>query len=179
MSRIGNTPIKLPSGVKVTLKPASVAVEGPKGKLEEPCLAPIKVEVKTDEIIVSRPSDSIANKVKHGTVRSLINNMVIGVTTGFKKTLLIEGVGFRAQTPGKNLNLQLGFSHPIEMPIPEGLTVIAVSATEISVEGSNKQHVGQFAAQVRAHYKPEPYKGKGIRYSDEVVRRKAGKSVAK
>lgn len=179
MSRIGNKPIQVPQGVKVQLQTSAVLVEGPKGKISHVLLAPITVSAANNQIIVKRPSNSIADKVKHGTMRSVIQNMIKGTHEGFQKKLLIEGVGFKAALAGKTLTLNLGFTHPVVMEVPEGIKVTCKTPTEIEIDGVNRQAVGHFAAEVRAHYEPEPYKGKGVRYSDEVVRRKAGKSVTK
>lgn len=179
MSRIGKKPVSIPSNVKVSVAKNKIFVEGPKGKLEQEILQPIAVEVKDGELVATRPSDSIANKTKHGTVRALANNMIIGVTSGFKKSLIIEGVGFKANLQGKKLVLNLGYSHPINLDVPEGITVTVGKPTEVDVEGIDKQQVGFFAAKIRSFYEPEPYKGKGIRYSTEQIRRKAGKSVSK
>ncbi len=179
MSRIGNKLIEIPDKVVVKSVGGAILVEGPKGKLSQMPLSPIKVTIENNTIVCKRPNDSIPNKVKHGTTRSLINNMVKGVTIGYEKKLLIEGVGFKAQIKGNSINLLLGFSHPIDLDIPSGLEVKAVTPTEVTIGGIDKQLVGFFAAKIRSFYVPEPYKGKGIRYSDEVVRRKAGKSVSK
>ena len=179
MSRIGNKAISFPEKVKVTVQGAAVSVEGPKGKLEWSLPLGITAKVEDSAVIVERADESRQLRALHGTARSLINNMVIGVHEGFKKDLEIIGVGFRAAVKGKNLDLSLGKSHPIIHPIPEGLTVKVDKNTSVSVEGIDKQQVGQFAAEVRSYYPPEPYKGKGVRYVGEYVRRKAGKSVGK
>jgi large subunit ribosomal protein L6 len=179
MSRIGKKPIAVPNGVKVLLKGNQVHVEGAKSKLSTPLLVPITVDIKDSVVMFKRPDNSIPSKTRQGTMRSLVLNMIEGVTTGFKKNLIIEGVGFKAAIQGKKLILNLGFSHPIELLIPEGLVVKAASPTELSIEGVQKEAVGHFAAKIRSFYEPEPYKGKGVRYSDEVIRRKAGKTVAK
>ena len=154
-------------------------MEGPKGKLEWELPRGISVEQEDGSVSVKRASDQRQLRALHGTARSLINNMVRGVTDGFTKELEIQGVGFRAAVKGKALDLSLGKSHPINHPIPEGVTVTVTDNTKIKVEGINKQAVGQFAAEVRNYYPPEPYKGKGVRYVGEYVRRKAGKSVQK
>lgn len=179
MSRIGNKPILIPQGIKVNCQPTAILVEGPKGKMSTTILAPITVASANNEVRVKRPSNSISDKVKHGTMRSLIQNMITGTHEGFKKRLLIEGVGFKAAVAGKTLTLNLGFTHPVVVEIPEGLKVTAKTPTDVEIEGVDRQQVGHFAAIVRAYYEPEPYKGKGVRYSDETVRRKAGKSVTK
>jgi len=179
MSRIGKKSISLPEKVKVTVNGFDVVVEGPKGKLEWSMPLGISAKVEGSEVYVERAEESRQLRALHGTARSLINNMVMGVTTGFKKDLEIIGVGFRAAVKGSNLDLSLGKSHPIIHPIPTGLTVKVEKNTNVSVEGIDKQMVGQFAAEVRSYYPPEPYKGKGVRYVGEYVRRKAGKSVGK
>jgi large subunit ribosomal protein L6 len=179
MSRIGNKPIAVPQGIKVQCQPTAVLVEGPKGKISHNILAPITVSSANNQITVKRPSNSIQDKVKHGTMRSVIQNMIKGASEGFAKKLLIEGVGFKAAVTGKTLTLNLGFTHPVVVEIPEGIKVTAKTPTDIDIEGVNRQQVGHFAAVVRAYYEPEPYKGKGVRYSNETVRRKAGKSVTK
>ena len=178
MSRIGRLPISLPDKVAVNADDAGhVVVEGPKGKLELDLPEGVSLESGDGSLEVKRASENRKHKALHGTARSLIANMITGVTDGFVKQLEIQGVGYRAAVKGKALDLQLGFSHPVQHPIPEGLSVSVENNTEIKVEGINKQVVGQFAAEVRSYRPPEPYKGKGIRYKDEHVRRKAGKSV--
>ena len=178
MSRIGLKDITLPE--KVSVKSDSnghVTVEGPKGKLEWTMPAGISLEEAEGKVTVKRASEHRSQKALHGTSRSLISNMVEGVSNGFVKELEIQGVGFRAAVKGKNLDLSLGKSHPILHPIPEGIKVTVDQNTNIKVEGVDKQIVGQFAAEVRRYYPPEPFKGKGVRYVGERVRRKAGKSV--
>lgn len=177
MSRIGKLPISLADKVKVTESNGKIEVEGPKGKLQFSLPEDITVEVEEGAVTVVRPSDNRKHKSLHGTVRSILNNMVKGVSDGFVKELEIQGVGFRAKVAGENIDLSLGKSHPIIHPIPEGLTVTVTENTKVKVEGVDKQLVGQFAAEVRGYYPPEPYKGKGVRYVGEYVRRKAGKSV--
>ncbi len=179
MSRVGLKPISLPEKVAVKLDGRSVTVEGPKGKLDY--TLPEGIDLKTDDntVTISRATEQSKHKALHGTARSLINNMITGVSTGFVKDLEIHGVGMRAAVKGKDLDLSLGKSHPILQPIPDGLTVTVADNTKIKVEGIDKQVVGQFAAEVRGYYPPEPYKGKGVRYADERVRRKEGKSVGK
>lgn len=179
MSRIGNKPIQVPQGIKVQCQSTAVLVEGPKGKISHGIMAPITVSTSNNQVIVKRPSNSIEDKVKHGTMRSLIQNMIRGTHEGFQKRLLIEGVGFKAAVTGKTLTLNLGFTHPVVVAIPDGIKVTAKTPTDVEIEGVDRQQVGHFAAVVRAYYEPEPYKGKGVRYSDETVRRKAGKSVTK
>jgi len=178
MSRIGVKQIDLPEKVSVKVEDgARVTIEGPKGKLDWELPNGIEVEDDDGKVEVKRSSDDRKLRAMHGTSRALIANMIEGVAKGFVRELEIQGVGFRAAVKGKVLDLNLGFSHPVEHPIPEGLTVTVEENTKIKVEGIDKQLVGQFAADVRGYYPPEPYKGKGIRYKDEYVRRKAGKSV--
>lgn len=178
MSRIGNKVIELPEKVTVEVSTEGhVTVEGPKGKLEWNVPAAIKVEEKDGTVAVVCDSRERTDRAMHGTARSLIANMVQGVGEGFVKELEIQGVGFRAAVKGANLDLSLGFSHPLLHPIPDGIKVTVEENTNIKVEGIDKQLVGQFASDVRAYYPPEPYKGKGVRYKDEYVRRKAGKTV--
>jgi large subunit ribosomal protein L6 len=177
MSRVGKKPVDIPNNVKVNLDGKTIKVEGPKGKLEERVHQRMNVEVKDNQVIVTRPSDNKLDKSLHGLTRSLIQNMMIGVTEGYKKELEIQGVGLRAQVQGKKLNLQLGFSHPVNYDIPQGITIVTPKPTQIEITGIDKQLVGEVAAEIRHYYKPEPYKGKGIRYKGEHVRRKAGKTV--
>jgi len=180
MSRIGKQIIELPEKVAVKVDGDSrVVVEGPKGKLEWEMPEGVGVSLNGEDgsVAVNRASDARQHRAMHGTARSLISNMVEGVSAGFVRELEIQGVGFRAAVKGKILDLSLGFSHLVEHPIPEGLAVTVEENTKIKVEGIDKQLVGQFAADVRGYYPPEPYKGKGIRYKDEYVRRKQGKSV--
>ena len=179
MSRVGLKSITLPEKVTVSDKSGNVTVEGPKGKLEFQLPVGITLSQEDGTVSVNRATEGRAHRALHGTARSLINNMIIGVTDGYSKDLEILGVGFRAAVKGKVLDLSLGKSHPILHPIPEGLKVTVAENTKVKVEGIDKQEVGQFAAEVRAYYKPEPYKGKGVRYVGEYVRRKAGKSVGK
>lgn len=178
MSRVGKRPIVLPSGVKAEIKGRTVAVQGPKGKLQQDVFPEFKVELKDNLLSVKRPSDAKRHLALHGTLRALINNMVVGVSQGFIKELEIQGVGYRAQAQGSTLNMQLGFSHPIVFQIPQGITIKTPKPTQIAIEGADKHQVGQVAAIIRDFYRPEPYKGKGIRYKGEYVRRKAGKTVA-
>ncbi len=178
MSRIGNKPVELPEKVSINVTgEGHVVVEGPKGKLEWDLPSGIAVEPGDGVVSVKRTEENRKTRALHGTARSLIANMAQGVHEGFVKELEIQGVGFRAAVKGKALDLSLGFSHPILHPIPEGITVTVSENTNIRVEGTDKQVVGQFASDVRSYYPPEPYKGKGVRYKDEYVRRKAGKSV--
>lgn len=179
MSRVGNKPIALPDKVKIANQGSQVTVEGPKGKLEWTLPEGIEVAQEDGNLTVTRSNDKREKRALHGTSRSLVQNMIIGVSEGFVKELEIQGVGLRAALKGKDLDLSLGKSHPILHPIPEGLTVTVAENTKIKVEGIDKQLVGQFAAEVRRFYPPEPYKGKGVRYVGEYVRRKAGKSVSK
>ena len=177
MSRIGLKPITLPSGVEVKLDDKNyMTVKGPKGQLEEQLSRDMKVEISENEINVSRPTDNKKHKSLHGLTRTLISNMVEGVTNGYTKTLEIVGVGYRAQKQGKKLQLSLGFSHPVEMEDPVGIEVEVPANTKIVVKGINKQQVGNYAAVIRDLRRPEPYKGKGIRYEGENVRRKEGKT---
>ena len=179
MSRVGLKPISLPEKVAVKLDGSLVTVEGPKGKLDFPLPEGISLKTEDGNVIVSRASDQRQIRALHGTARSLVQNMITGVSTGFVKDLEIQGVGLRAAVKGKDLDLSLGRSHPLLHPIPSGLTVTVNENTKIKVEGIDKQLVGQFAAEVRGFYPPEPYKGKGVRYAGEHVRRKEGKSVGK
>lgn len=175
MSRIGKQPIPIPDKVKVSIKDRSITVEGPKGKLGFEIDPVITVNVDGNEIVVTRPNDSRRNRAFHGLTRALIANMVRGVSNGFEKKLEIQGVGYRAAKQGAALNFQLGYSHPIVFEPPAGIE-LAVDRNIVTVAGIDKQAVGQVAAQIRALRKPEPYKGKGIRYLGEHVRRKAGKT---
>lgn len=177
MSRIGKRPVVLPKTVKANLQGQKISVEGPKGKLELSVHPRIKVAVSESRIDVTRPTDIRTDRALHGLTRSLIQNMVLGVTDGFKKELEIEGVGFKAQVKGKILNLLLGFTHPIDFNIPDGIEIKCVKPTQITVTGADKQKVGQAAAEIRGYFEPEPYKGKGIHYVGEQIRRKQGKTV--
>ena len=179
MSRIGKMPIAIPAGVTVTITDENlVIVKGPNGELSEKVNKDIKVELENGVLTVSRPSDSKPHRAMHGLYRALINNMVVGVTKGFEKVLLMEGVGYRAQVDGKVLTLNVGYSHPVVFNPPEGITFEAAN-TRIVVKGANKQVVGELAAEIRAVRKPEPYLGKGIRYENEHIRRKEGKAGKK
>ncbi|OGW78949.1 MAG: 50S ribosomal protein L6 [Omnitrophica bacterium GWA2_52_8] len=177
MSRVGKKPIIVPDKVKAELKGLELNVQGPKGKLMLSLHPRMKVQISDKEILVNRPTDIRTDRALHGLTRNLIANMVNGVVNGFQKDLIIEGVGFKAQVKGKELSLALGYTHPIDYPIPEGIEIKCATPTQISILGIDKQKVGQAAADIRRFHKPEPYKGKGIRYSDEVVRRKQGKAV--
>jgi large subunit ribosomal protein L6 len=178
MSRVGKRPIDIPQGVKLDVTPSSVRVEGPKGKLQLDIPEGIKVETKDNRVLVTRASNLKDLLMKHGLIRALLNNMIKGVTEGFVKELEIIGVGFKAQVSGKKLILNLGFSHPVEYEIPEGITIETPKPTNLTVKGIDRQLVGEVAAEIRDFYKPEPYKGKGIRYVGEYVKKKAGKTVA-
>ncbi|HZC14898.1 MAG TPA: 50S ribosomal protein L6 [Thermoleophilaceae bacterium] len=175
MSRIGKQPIPVPSGVDVTIEPELVKVKGPKGELSERVSRSMEVKQENGEILVARPTDRGEHRALHGLTRSLIANMVEGVTNGFEKRLEIQGVGYRAQLQGKKLVLALGYSHPIEMDAPEGVDFEVPQPTRVIVRGISKQVVGEVAANIRKARPPEPYKGKGIRYEGEYVMRKVGK----
>jgi large subunit ribosomal protein L6 len=177
MSRIGKQPIAIPAKVKVEIKGQQVFVEGPKGKLN--WLLPRHTSIKVDngQVLVSRQGDTDEVKALHGLSRALVNNMVRGVSEGFVKKLEIQGVGFKAAVQGKAVNLNLGYSHPINYPIPDQIKVTVEENTKLTIEGPDRQMVGQVAAEIRSFYPPEPYKGKGVRYADERVVRKEGKTV--
>ena len=178
MSRVGKQPIPIPTGVEVAIEGSRVKVKGPKGELEHQAPPTIAVARDGDDIVVTRPDDERENRALHGLTRSLLANMVAGVSEGFTRDLEIVGVGYRCTAQGPNkLELQLGFSHPVRFEAPEGITFEVPQPTRITVRGCDKQLVGQVAANIRKIRKPEPYKGKGIRYSDERVLRKAGKSA--
>ena len=180
MSRIGRMPIAVPAGVTVEIAENNkVTVKGPKGTLERVLPAEMDIKMEGSEIVVSRPNDLKKMKSLHGLTRTLIHNMVIGVTEGYEKKLEINGVGYRAQKQGKKLVLSLGYSHPVEMEDPEGLETVLDGQNIIVVKGIDKEKVGQYAAEIRAKRAPEPYKGKGIKYADEVIRRKVGKTGKK
>lgn len=177
MSRIGKKPVLLPAGVQVKINGSDVYVKGPKGELTRSFHPTMTIAMQGNEMTVSRPDDLRQSRALHGLTRALLNNMVEGVTHGFKKTLMVEGVGYRAELAGKRLMLYLGYSHPIVVVPPDGITLEAdPKAKTISIAGIDKEKVGEIAAEIRSLRPPEPYKGKGIRYSDEVVRRKAGKA---
>jgi large subunit ribosomal protein L6 len=175
MSRIGNMPVKIPGGVSVDVGPGRVSVSGPKGELTTAVSREMELKIDDDTLTVSRPTDRGEHRALHGLTRSLVANMVEGVTNGYEKRLLIQGVGYRAKLQGKGLELSLGFSHPVSVAAPDGIEFELPQPTEITVRGIDKQLVGEMAAQIRRHRPPEPYKGKGIRYADEHVRRKVGK----
>ena len=179
MSRVGKKVIEVPKNVKVALDHGAVNVEGPKGKLSFTISPRITANLKDNVLSFDRATNMKTDKALHGTTRSVIFNMIKGVTDGFAKELTIEGVGFKAQVQGKTLNLLLGFTHPVIFDVPEGLTVETPKPTQVFVKGVDKIKVGDFAAKIRKVYEAEPYKGKGVRYVDEVVRRKAGKTVTK
>ncbi|MBE5896227.1 MAG: 50S ribosomal protein L6 [Lachnospiraceae bacterium] len=179
MSRIGRMPIAIPAGVTVEVAENNhVTVKGPKGTLERTLPSEMDIKVEGAEVIVTRPNDLKKMKSLHGLTRTLINNMVIGVTEGYEKKLEVNGVGYRVQKSGKNLTLHLGYSHPVDMVDPEGLESV-VEGNVITIKGIDKEKVGQYAAEIRDKRRPEPYKGKGIKYMDEVIRRKAGKTGKK
>ena len=175
MSRIGKRPIPIPSGVTIAIDPERVTVNGPKGELSERINREIKVEHQGDEVLVTRPTDRGEHRALHGLTRTLVANMVVGVTDGFEKRLEIQGVGYRAQLKGRDLELALGYSHPVSIKAPDGIEFEVPMPTRIVVRGASKQQVGEVAAFIRKQRKPEPYKGKGIRYEGEYVARKVGK----
>lgn len=175
MSRIGKLPIKVPSGVTITIDPDTITVNGSKGSLSQFTMPGITVKQEGDEVLVTRINDEPTNRARHGLMRTLINNMVVGVTEGFKKELEIQGVGFRVALAGQQLKMNLGFSHEVVYNIPQGITA-SVEQNNITISGISKQQVGQVAAEIRSLKKPEPYKGKGIRYVGEHIIRKSGKS---
>ena len=179
MSRIGLKPIEIPAGVDVKVDGTTVTVKGPKGELTRNVHPNMAVAVEGNEVIVKRPNDEKENKSLHGLTRTLIHNMVLGVTEGFKKNLEVNGVGYRVQAQNNKLTMNLGFSHQVIMDAPEGITIECPSANAIVISGADKQAVGQFAAQVREKRPPEPYKGKGIKYDFEHIRRKEGKAGKK
>ncbi|MEG6616910.1 50S ribosomal protein L6 [Peptococcaceae bacterium 1198_IL3148] len=179
MSRTGRKPITVPQGVEVKIDGNVVSVKGPKGQLESAMHQDMIIKMEDNVIVVERPSDNKQHKALHGTTRSLIANMVEGVSNGYQKNLELVGVGYRAQKQGNKLVLNMGYSHPVEMEAPAGIEIEVPAATKISVKGVDKQLVGEFAANIRAVREPEPYKGKGIKYENERIRRKAGKTGKK
>ena len=180
MSRIGRLPITVPAGVTVEIAENNmVTVTGPKGTLSKELPVEMEIKQEDDKIIVTRPNDLKKMKSLHGLTRTLINNMVVGVTEGYKKVLEVNGVGYRASKSGNKLVLNLGYSHPVEMEDPEGVESVVEGQNKIIVQGINKENVGQYAAEIRDKRRPEPYKGKGIKYADEVIRRKVGKTGKK
>ncbi len=176
MSRIGRLPVQVPSGVEVTLDGQLVTVKGPKGTLSHTVIEPITVVQEDGALLVQRPNDERDSRARHGLTRSLIANMVTGVTSGYAKTLEIVGVGYRVQARGRDLEFALGFSHPVPVKAPEGITFDVQAPTRFVVSGIDKQQVGEVAATIRKLRKPDPYKGKGVRYQGEVIRRKVGKA---
>ena len=179
MSRIGNKPITVPEGVEVTLNDNHIVVKGPKGTLEKDLHKNMTVTMEGNTITVTRPNDEAVNRSLHGLTRTLISNMIEGVVNEFKRNLEINGVGYRAAKSGKKLTLNLGYSHPVEMIDPEGIETVVDGQNLITVKGIDKEKVGQFAAEIRDKRRPEPYKGKGIKYADETIRRKVGKTGKK
>ena len=180
MSRIGRMPIAVPAGVTVDIAENNkVTVKGPKGTLERVFPSEMEIKLEEGQLVVTRPNDLKKMKSLHGLTRSLLNNMVVGVTNGYEKKLEVNGVGYRAAKQGKKLVLNLGYSHPVEMEDPEGVETVLEGQNIIIVKGIDKEKVGQFAAEIRDKRRPEPYKGKGIKYSDEVIRRKVGKTGKK
>lgn len=179
MSRIGLKPVNLPAGVEVKAENGLVTVKGPKGELSEQISDRLTVDIDGTVLTIARPSDKKEDKAQHGLARALVNNMVIGVTEGYEKTLELNGVGYKAEKKGDTLVMNLGFSHPVEMKDPEGITTEVPNETQIKVIGIDKALVGNYAAKIRAWRKPEPYKGKGIKYAGEHIRRKEGKAGSK
>lgn len=179
MSRVGKLPVAIPQGVTVEVKGSTVSVKGPKGELSQDYQPEVTIEVDEASVLVNRVNDSKRARSMHGLYRNLVNNMVTGVSAGFQKVLLINGVGYRAEVQGKVLVLNLGYSNPVEYPIPDDLAITCDGPTKITVEGIDKQRVGQASAEIRSIRPPEPYKGKGVRYEDEYVRRKVGKAGVK
>jgi large subunit ribosomal protein L6 len=176
MSRIGRAPVPVPAGVTATINGSDITVAGPKGTLSLTVASPIVVKQEGAEILVTRPDDERASRALHGLTRTLVANMVTGVTTGYEKTLEIVGTGYRVAAKGNDLEFALGFSHPVIVPAPEGISFVVETPVKFKVQGIDKQKVGEVAANIRKIRKPEPYKGKGVRYEGEVVRRKAGKA---
>ncbi|MBI2431327.1 MAG: 50S ribosomal protein L6 [Candidatus Hydrogenedentes bacterium] len=179
MSRVGKLPVQIPAGVKCEVQGTQVSITGPKGTLAADFSPEMGIALENAAVVVTRPSDKKEHRALHGLTRALINNMVIGVTKGFERTLLITGVGYRASLQGMSLNLALGYSHPVTVAPPEGITFTLDGQQTIRIAGIDKQQVGQVAANIRALRKPEPYKGKGIRYDTERIRRKVGKAGSK
>ena len=179
MSRIGKKPIAVPSGVEVKIDGSHITVKGPKGTLEKDIRPELTVAMENGQIVVTRPNDENEMKALHGLTRTLVHNMVVGVTEGYKKVLEVNGVGYRAAKSGNKLTLSLGYSHPVEMIDPEGVETVLEGQNKITVQGIDKEKVGQYAAEIRDKRRPEPYKGKGIKYADEVIRRKVGKTGKK
>ena len=180
MSRIGRMPIAIPAGVTVDIAENNkVTVKGPKGTLERVLPAEMEIKLEDNQVVVTRPNDLKKMRSLHGLTRTLINNMVVGVTAGYEKVLEVNGVGYRAAKSGNKLTLNLGYSHPVEMEDPEGVETVVEGQNKITVKGIDKEKVGQYAAEIRATRSPEPYKGKGVKYADEVIRRKVGKTGKK
>ncbi|MDR2633663.1 MAG: 50S ribosomal protein L6 [Treponema sp.] len=179
MSRIGKIPVRIPKGVKVSFQDAVITVEGPKGKLSQPYHPVITFASEGDQIVVARANEEKQTKAFHGLYRNLLNNMVIGVSSGFTRVLIITGVGYRAEVRGKLLSMSLGYSNDLFVGIPEGITVATEAGGKLIISGIDKQRVGEFASEIRKLRLPEPYKGKGIRYENEQIRRKTGKSGVK
>jgi large subunit ribosomal protein L6 len=178
MSRIGKKPIAIPKDVKLDVKDGSVSVEGPKGKLNLALSSRIPLEIKENQVFIKRVTDTKLDRSLHGLFRALINNMIKGVTEGYKKELEIIGVGFKASVQGKSLNMSLGFSHPVNFPIPDGIKIETPKPTQIVVSGIDRELVGRVSTEIRAIFPPEPYKGKGIRFAGEYVKKKIGKAQA-
>lgn len=178
MSRLGKKPVAVPNGVKTLIEKGQIRVEGPKGKLALTVPAGIVISLENNNLNLQRPDDTADMKARHGLAWALVTNMVKGVSQGFAKTLEIKGVGYRAAVKGKSLGLTLGFSHPVDFPLPEGVTARVDGNTKVTLESADKALLGDVAAKIRALRPPEPYQGKGIKYSDEVIRRKAGKSAS-
>ena len=176
MSRIGRLPITVPAGVEVKVDGSVVSVKGSKGELSHTVASPIQVSLEESTLTVSRPNDERESRSLHGLTRTLISNMIVGVTEGYKKNLEIVGTGYRVQAKGSDLEFALGYSHPVAVKAPEGITLTVDSPTKVSVSGINKQQVGEVAANIRKLRRPDPYKGKGIRYAGEIIRRKVGKA---
>lgn len=179
MSRVGKAPVAIPQGVTIDVSKSSFTVEGPKGKLSQDYRSEVSIAVEDGQVVVTRKNETKRAKSMHGLYRNLLNNMVKGVTDGFTRTLLINGVGYRAEVQGQSLILNLGYSNPVEYPIPDDLTISTDGPNKIAVSGIDKARVGQVAAEIRSVRPPEPYKGKGVRYEDEYVRRKVGKAGVK
>jgi len=176
MSRIGRLPIPVPAGVDVSIDGSLVTVKGPKGALTHTVVEPISISREDGELVVTRPDDERDSRARHGLTRTLVNNMVVGVTEGYTKSMEIVGVGYRVTAKGSNLEFALGYSHPVPVEAPKGITFVVESPIKFRVEGIDKQQVGEVAANIRKLRKPDPYKGKGVRYAGEVIRRKVGKT---
>jgi len=179
MSRIGKLPIEITKGVKLDFSDTVLTVQGPNGKLTRKIMPCVSLDISETAVIVTRNDENTATRAAHGLTRTLINNMVVGVTTGFQRNLEINGVGYRAEVKGKELVLSLGYSHPVNFEIPEGIAIEVDKMTKVAVKGYDKEMVGQTAAKIRSFRPPEPYKGKGIKYADETILRKAGKTGKK